>query len=137
MSGMTTPSYNHDFLADTVNLTLEFLSDIILDIQVLGEFSPAKEFFWNRKISGLSSDITKFVELTSLLGRTVMKRTSRTIPGLKESHIHLLFIMKGMVQAQSKQDYLALEELIKYELKDNLTQWKIDFIPQIKKLLLN
>ena len=43
----------------------------------------------------------------------------------KDSHIHLLFVMKAMNQAQQKQDRVALEDLIKYELKDNLTQWKI------------
>lgn len=44
MSGMTTPSYNQDFLSDTLNITLEFLSDIILDSQLIGEFVPEKEF---------------------------------------------------------------------------------------------
>ncbi|WPU65503.1 hypothetical protein [Peredibacter starrii] len=135
MSGMTSPSYNQDFLVDTIGLTLEFLSDIILDIQTIGEFSPEREFFWNRKISKLTQDIGQFVELTTLLSKTIMSRKQQTIPGIKESHIHLLFILKAMNQAQTKQDLVALEELIKYELKDNLTQWKIDLIPQTKKLL--
>jgi len=135
MSGMTSPSYNQDFLVDTIGLTLEFLSDILLDIQTIGEFSPEREFFWNRKISKLTQDIGQFVELTTLLSKTIMSRKQQTIPGIKESHIHLLFILKAMNQAQTKQDLVALEELIKYELKDNLTQWKIDLIPQTKKLL--
>lgn len=135
MSGMTSPSYNQDFLQNTIGLTLEFLSDIILDIQTIGEFKPEREFFWNRKVSKLTSDISQFVELTTLLSRIIMSRQQLTVAGIKESHIHLLFIVKGMNQAQLKQDYVALEELIKYELKDNLTQWKIDLIPQTKKLL--
>ncbi len=132
---MTSPSYNQDFLQNTIGLTLEFLSDIILDIQTIGEFKPEREFFWNRKVSKLTSDISQFVELTTLLSRIIMSRQQLTVAGIKESHIHLLFIVKGMNQAQLKQDYVALEELIKYELKDNLTQWKIDLIPQTKKLL--
>lgn len=135
MSGMTTPSYNQDFLQDTIGLTLEFLSDIILDIQTIGEFKADREFFWNRKVTKLTSDISQFVELTTLLSRIIMSRQQLTVAGIKESHIHLLFVVKGMNQAQLKQDYVALEELIKYELKDNLTQWKIDLIPQTKKLL--
>jgi hypothetical protein len=136
MSGMTSPSsYNHDFLQDTIGLTLEFLSDIILDIQTIGEFTPEKEFIWNRKIMKLTKDISLFVELTTLLSKTIMARKGRTLPEIKNSHIHLLFIMKGMNSAQLKQDIVALEDLIKYELKDNLTQWKIDLIPQTKKLL--
>lgn len=135
MSGMTSPSYNQDFLQNTIGLTLEFLSDIILDIQTIGEFNPEREFFWNRKVTKLTTDISQFVELTTLLSRIIMSRQQLTVAGIKESHIHLLFIVKGMNQAQLKQDYVALEELIKYELKDNLTQWKIDLIPQTKKLL--
>ncbi|WP_408098442.1 hypothetical protein ACJVC5_05895 [Peredibacter sp. HCB2-198] len=135
MSGMTSPSYNQDFLVDTIGLTLEFLSDILLDIQTIGEFNPEREFFWNRKVSKLTQDIGQFVELTTLLSKTIMARKQQTIKGIKESHIHLLFILKAMNQAQTKQDLVALEELIKYELKDNLTQWKIDLIPQTKKLL--
>jgi hypothetical protein len=135
MSGMTIPSYNQDFLSDTLGLTLEFLSDIILDIQTIGEFTPEKEFFWNRRVMKLTKDISQFVELTTLLSKTIMVRKNQTIAGIKSSHIHLLFVVKGMNQAQLKQDLVALEELIKYELKDNLTQWKIDLIPQIKKLL--
>jgi hypothetical protein len=135
MSGMTSPSYNQDFLQNTIGLTLEFLSDIIFDIQTIGEFKADREFYWNCKVTKLTTDVSQFVELTTLLSRIIMSRQQLTIAGIKESHIHLLFIMKGMNQAQLKQDYLALEELIKYELKDNLTQWKIDLIPQTKKLL--
>lgn len=136
MSGMTSPSYNHEFLSDTIAITQEFLSDIIIDIQTIGEFSPEKEFFWNKRISKVTADIGQYVELTTLLSKTVFKRKNLSIAGIKESHIHLLFILKAMNQAQLKTDLIALEELIKYELKDNLTQWKIDLIPQLKKALL-
>jgi hypothetical protein len=135
MSGMTSPSYNQDFLSHTVGLTLEFLSDIILDIHVFGEFTAEREFFWNKKLTKLTNDVSQFVELTTLLSKTIMVRKGQTISEIKQSHISLLFIMKALNQAQLKQDYVALEELIKYELKDNLTQWKIDLIPQMKKLL--
>lgn len=135
MSGMTAPSYNQDFLSNTIGLTLEFLSDIILDIQTFGEFTADKEFFWNRKLTKLTNDVSQFVELTTLLSKVIMIRKGQSIDEIKQSHISLLFIMKALNQAQLKQDYVALDELIKYELKDNLTQWKIDLIPQTKKLL--
>jgi hypothetical protein len=57
------------------------------------------------------------------------------LPEIKTSHIHLLFILKGINQAQQKNDSLVLEDLIKHELKDNLTQWKINLIPTIKRML--
>jgi hypothetical protein len=135
MSGMTSPSYNQGFLFSTIGLTLEFLSDIIEDTQNFGEFEEGKELLWNTKLSKLTNNVSQFVELTTLLSKNIMVRKRVSIDEIKQSHISLLFIMKGINQAQSKQDYVGIEELIKYELKDNLTQWKIDFIPQAKKLL--
>lgn len=138
MSGMTTsPMQTPIFYSETIGLTLEFLSDLILDSQLIGEFTPDREYFWNKKIIKLTTDLGKFVELTTLLSKLITKNMGQTISGVKESHIHLLFLVKAMNQAQLKQDYIALEELIKYELKDNLTQWKINLIPQIKKILTN
>lgn len=136
MSGMTiSPTTDLNFYSETIVLTLDFLSDLIIDTQSIGEFSSAREFFWNRKIIKLTSDVGQFVELTTLLSKSIAKHKNVSIDGIKESHIHLLFLLKAMNQAQLKQDFVALEELIKYELKDNLTQWKINFIPHIKKIL--
>lgn len=132
---MTEPSTNLDFLTETTGLVQDFISDIILDIQTIGEFVPEREYFWNKKILKLTSDIGQFVELTTLLSKTLMVRKKINLEAIKNSHVHLLFVMKGMNQAQLKHDYIALEDLIKYELKDNLTQWKIDLIPQLKKHL--
>jgi len=135
MSGTTFSYQNRDFLFETIGLTQEFLSDILFDIEVIGEIDHANEFKWNNKVSRLTSQISQFVELTTLLSRAMLKKQNKINANIKESHIHLLFILKGMNQAQQKQDYIALDELIKYELKDNLTQWKIDLIPQTKKQL--
>ena len=135
MSRMTEPSYNQEFLSNTVELTSQYLADILLDIQSFHYSLDHKEYQSNHILSQLSSEVGHFVELTTLLARLVTLRTKVTIPDIKESHIQLLFIFKAMNQAQAKKDNTALEELIKYELKDNLTQWKILLIPQIKKLL--
>jgi hypothetical protein len=135
MSGMTDPSYNQDSLIETIYITLEFLSDIISDIQFLPEFSAEKEFHWNHQVQRITHDVSRFVQITTLLAKALVTKKGVTIPDIKHSHIHLLFVLKGMNQSQLKNDYIALEDLIKYELKDNLTQWKIDLIPQIKKHL--
>lgn len=137
MSGTTISSNVEmgDFLSQTISLSQELLADILYQIQTISAFTPEKEFHWNREVSQLTSDIGQFVELTTLLSKVIMKRKNQSLPAIKNSHIHLLFVLKGMNQAQQKLDLVALEELIKYELKDNLTQWKIDLIPQTKRLL--
>jgi hypothetical protein len=134
---MTVEAFNEfdAILSDTITIGLDLLNDIIQQINTIESFSPDKEYFRNIQLSDMSSDITKFVELTTLLSKLLANKKKIFIPEIKQSHIHLLFVLKGINQAQQKHDSLVLEDLIKYELKDNLTQWKIDFIPQIKRLL--
>lgn len=136
MSGTTFSSNERvTFLSDCTFLSQELLSDILYSINNFPDFSSSNEYHINRHLIQLTGDIGQFVELTSLLAKLLQSTMKQAIPGIKDSHIHLLFILKGINQARAKQDLIALEELIKYELKDNLTQWKIDLIPQTKRLL--
>jgi hypothetical protein len=137
MSGMTTHTFGEmdSVLSDSLSVSLELLTDIIAQINSIETFIPEKEFHWNQQLMTMSSDITNFVEVTTLISKILTAKKKITLPAIKQSHVHLLFVLKGINQAQQKHDSLVLEDLIKYELKDNLTQWKIDFIPLIKRLL--
>jgi hypothetical protein len=138
MSGTTSPSstgLSHDFLAQAIVLSQELLSDIFSKINSVTDLTPEREYIWNNQLMSLTSDVSQFVEITTLISKVMMNRKHSVFMEIKESHIQLLFILKGVVQAQQKQDLVALEDLIKYELRDNLTQWKIDLIPQTKRLL--
>ncbi len=46
--------------------------------------------------------------------------------------MHLLSIMKGIESAKNNNDYIMLNDLLEYELTDNLTQWKLKILPQLK-----
>ncbi len=48
--------------------------------------------------------------------------------------IHLLSIIKALLPAKEKGDIIMLCDLLEHELMDNLTQWKIKIIPELKKL---
>ena len=138
MSGMTSPSsqgLSQEFLAQAIVLSQELLSDIFSKINSISDLTPEREYIWNNQLMSLTSDVSQFVEITTLISKVMMNRKHSVFMEIKESHIQLLFVLKGVVQAQQKQDLLALEDLIKYELRDNLTQWKIDLIPQTKRLL--
>lgn len=137
MSGMTAQALG-DFdrlMVNTLAVGQDLLNDITQQIDSVTSIFSEKEYFLNLRLTDLSADITKFVELTTLVSKLLMSKKNVNIPQIKESHIHLLFILKGINQAQQKHDSLVLEDLIKYELRDNLTQWKIDLIPQIKRQL--
>jgi len=137
MLGKTTHTLGEtdNLLVDTISLTQDLLNDIIHQINAIEAYIPEKEYFWNLQLTDLTTDISKFVEITTLLSRLLMSKKKINIPEIKQSHIHLLFVLKGLNQAQQKMDSMVLEDLIKYELKDNLTQWKIDLIPLTKRLL--
>jgi hypothetical protein len=135
MTSLTSTGLSHDFLAQSVQISHDLLCDIITMIDSINSFEKEREFIWNKQLTRLTTDIGQFVELTTLISKVMMSKKLIVLNEIKDSHIHLLFILKGMVQAQGKQDFIALEDLIKYELRDNLTQWKIDLIPQTKRLL--
>lgn len=137
MSGMTAPSTEEigDFLSQAISLSQDLLIDLLQQINDIESFSAARERAWNMHFSAITSDISQFVEITTLWTKVVTTKRKIELPFIKQSHIHLLFVMKAINQAQLKQDSLVLDDLIKYELKDNLTQWKIDLIPQMKRLL--
>lgn len=79
-----------------------------------------------------SDNISRFVEVSSLLSQALLPKGHVLREAIKEQHIGLLSVLKALAKAMENQDILAQEELINYELRDNLTQWKINLLPQLK-----
>lgn len=78
-----------------------------------------------------------FIELMTSVHRTIRIELSTKLPSGQSFHdleIHLLSVLKATLQAKEKQDIIMLYDLIEYELLDNLKQWKIMAIPQLKNL---
>jgi hypothetical protein len=122
-------------ITQTLGVSLELVSDLIVQTSAFESFDKEREYFWNTQFMALTSDISRFVELTTLLSQIITTKLKIPLPEFKTSHIQLLFVMKAITHAQQKKDSVILEDLIKYELKDNLTQWKIHLIPSTKRLL--
>lgn len=66
--------------------------------------------------------------------RTDLNGLSFKDEGVQKLEIHLLSVMKALLQAKEKNDTIMLCDLLEYELADNLTQWKIKVLPELKKL---
>lgn len=66
--------------------------------------------------------------------RTEMPERSFKDENLQNLEIHLLSVIKALLQAKEKNDVIMLCDLLEYELIDNLTQWKIKVLPELKKL---
>lgn len=77
-----------------------------------------------------------FVQLIGQIHGTIRSRLgdefqkSETIKSLE---VHLLSVMKGLLPAKEKGDIIMLCDLLEYELIDNLTQWKIKAVPELKQ----
>ncbi|WP_127715307.1 hypothetical protein [Halobacteriovorax sp. HLS] len=132
----TTSSYElaFDALADCSS----YIDTIIKKIEMLTEYQNENKMNEANVLFGEVIEIMDlFVQLMSRIYKTIRKRhtqhlqTSTTFQNLE---IHLLSIMKALVPAKEKNDIIMLNDLLEYELTDNLTQWKIKAIPELKKL---
>lgn len=66
--------------------------------------------------------------------RTDLQGQSFKDESIQKLEIHLLSVIKALLQAKEKDDVIMLCDLLEYELIDNLTQWKIKVLPELKKL---
>lgn len=66
--------------------------------------------------------------------RTDLEQMNFKDESIQKLEIHLLSVMKALLQAKEKNDTIMLCDLLEYELVDNLTQWKIKVLPELKKL---
>ncbi len=66
--------------------------------------------------------------------RTDLQTMNFKDESIQKLEIHLLSVMKALLQAKEKDDTIMLCDLLEYELIDNLTQWKIKILPELKKL---
>jgi hypothetical protein len=78
-----------------------------------------------------------FVQLMTKIHSTIRRQHPERLQAnktLQALEIHLLSIMRALLPAKEKEDIIMLCDLLEYELVDNLTQWKIQAIPALKKV---
>ncbi|MEA9354699.1 hypothetical protein SHI21_00685 [Bacteriovorax sp. PP10] len=77
-----------------------------------------------------------YIQLVSRVYRVLRVEipTMHKDESIQKLEIHLLSVMKALLQAKEKNDTIMLCDLLEYELADNLTQWKIKVLPELKKL---
>lgn len=78
---------------------------------------------------GLFIEMVTQVHKTFKIGGAFKLSTGRT---LHELEIHLLSVLKAITKAKELGDLVMLCDLIEHELLDNLMQWKIAALPELK-----
>ncbi|MDO9183021.1 MAG: hypothetical protein Q7U04_11465 [Bacteriovorax sp.] len=78
-----------------------------------------------------------YIQLISKVYRVIrvdLQGQSFKDESIQKLEIHLLSVLKALLSAKEKEDVIMLCDLLEYELLDNLTQWKIKVLPELKKL---
>ena len=101
-------------------------------------------FYNSGEIDRANSTLVELIDLMDLYIQLVTKIYQVLRSDLKEKkfktndvqelEMHLLTVLKALLQAREKEDIIMLCDLLEYELIDNLIQWKIKILPELKKL---
>ncbi|MDD4975216.1 MAG: hypothetical protein PHY93_12735 [Bacteriovorax sp.] len=78
-----------------------------------------------------------YIQLISKVYRVIraeLQGQSFKDESIQKLEIHLLSVIKALLMAKEKEDIIMLCDLLEYELVDNLIQWKIKVLPELKKL---
>jgi hypothetical protein len=116
---------------ETLDYLPEFLESLIAEIN-----DCALEASTN-KLYRIIEKVDIFVQLMSNIHKALNINSEHRLDmgyTIKELEVHLLFVIKAINTAFKKEDQIMLQDLLEYELIDNLTQWKIQALPKIKRL---
>ncbi len=120
---------------DSCNVYIENLNEQI--VALVAAYQAGKTNEANNMFGELVDFIDLFIQLVTRIHRTLKAnlgddyRKSKTVQNLE---IHLLSVLKAILPAKEREDVIMLCDLLEYELMDNLTQWKIRAIPELKGL---
>jgi hypothetical protein len=129
----------------TLNLAFEsidsafgYVDYIISQVQVLiTHFNSGDVIATNTHFAEVAELMDLYIQLMSRIYSAIRDNLPDLAfknENIQRLEIHLLYIMKALLSAKEKNDNIMLCDLLEYELIDNLTQWKIKILPELKKL---
>lgn len=131
----------YDLAFEAIDCSTELVDSVISKIQKsIGYYQCNNIDSGNILFSQIVESLDLFVQLLSNVHHTLRTKYEHALKSNKTFHqleIHLLSIIKAMVPAKERNDLVMLCDLLEYELVDNLTQWKISAIPELKSIQNN
>jgi len=136
----------------TVDFTLQSTTELAFDALdscsnyidvVTGKITQLIQLYSQNKQDEANAQFAEIIEIMDLFVQLMTRINSTLRPTngalskskiIQELEIHLLSVLKALIPAKEKNDIIMLCDLLEYELVDNLTQWKIKAIPELKKL---
>ena len=123
---------------DSCNDYIEILIDKTIRLTSLYQENKIDEA--NLEFSEMVDILDLYVQLFAKIHSTLKRNFKGAFTHTEEIQkldIHLLSVLKALIPAKEKGDIIMLCDLLEYELVDNLTQWKINIVPALKKLKIN
>ena len=112
------------------------IDNIKLKVFQMSKSQREKQYFSEKNFSELIDMLDVFIQIVSDIYR-VLKRQQlannfcvKTVQALE---VHMLFILKALVAARDRKDFVMLMDLLEHELIENIIQWKIRVVPELKK----
>ena len=122
---------------ESIDSCYGYVDYITAQIHVLIEsYNQGKMDLANQKFVEVIELMDLYIQLVSRVYRVlrIELKDMQKDEGIQKLEIHLLAIMKSLLQAKEKNDTIMLCDLLEYELADNLKLWKIKVLPELKKL---
>lgn len=128
-----------DFKIDNIELAVPSTEALLInDIyellnKIISKLDKCVHSFKSQDLEKAKVQLNTIVEALDLfiLSSSYICSPAGKLP-YKELQIHLLSVIKAVSGAVSKEDTIMLTDLLEYELKDNLTQWKIHVLTNLK-----
>ena len=128
----------NNILLESMESFLQYIDQINDKITLCSKFIKNEQFQLSDTIlMDITETIHTFIRLVGQVHQNLITDSDHRLKSgstIKQLEIHLLSVLKAVLYAKKKNDNVMLIDLLEHELKDNLTQWKISAIPQIKKL---
>ena len=122
---------------ESIDSCFGYVDYITAQIQkLIGNYNQGNMDLANQNFVEVIELMDLYIQLVSRVYRVlrVELKSMQKDESIQKLEIHLLSVMKALLQAKEKNDTIMLCDLLEYELADNLTQWKIKVLPELKKL---
>lgn len=127
-----------NILLDSIESFQSYIDQLFEKITLTSKFfNNGQQQLGDTVLIDITDTIHTFISLISQVHKNLIVDSDLKLKcgsTIKQLEIHLLSVIKAILYAKKKGDDIMLIDLLEHELKDNLTQWKISAIPQIKKL---
>ena len=124
-------------VSEAVEICFLYIDNVRLRVFQITEMGRKNEFFDEEGFCDMIDMMDVFVGLISDIYRTLKKRCfsgnfcAKTVQALE---VHLLFVLKALFAAKHKRDVVILMDLLEHELMENIIQWKIKVVPELKRI---